>query len=63
MAEQRTKRKPEDVANKAAEASSKMPIIIEEDSSSSETQSDSETESDEETLSTRMHQKQVPDPK
>ncbi|CAJ2628114.1 unnamed protein product [Trifolium pratense] len=63
MAEQRTKRKHEDVANMAAEASSKKPIIIEEDSSSSETQSDSETESDEETLSTRMHQKQVPDPK
>ncbi|CAJ2645570.1 unnamed protein product [Trifolium pratense] len=63
MAEQRTKKKHEDVANKAAEASSKMPIIIEEDSSSSQTQSDSETESDEETLNTRMRQKQVPDPK
>ncbi|CAJ2652376.1 unnamed protein product [Trifolium pratense] len=63
VAEQRTKRKHEDVANKAAEASSKMPIIIEEDSSSSEPQSDSETESDEETLSTRMRQKQAPDPK
>ncbi|XP_045791745.1 uncharacterized protein LOC123886473 [Trifolium pratense] len=63
MAEQRTKKKHEDVANKAAEASSKMPIIIEEDSSSSQTQSDSETESDEETLNTRMRQKRVPDPK
>ncbi|CAJ2641629.1 unnamed protein product [Trifolium pratense] len=63
MAEQRTKKKHEDVANKAAEASSKKPIIIEEDSSSDETQSDDETESDEETLSVRLQKKQVPDPK
>ncbi|CAJ2637530.1 unnamed protein product [Trifolium pratense] len=63
MAEQRTKKKHSDVANKAAEASSKKPIIIEEDSSSDETQSDDETESDEETLNARLQKKQVPDPK
>ncbi|XP_045791187.1 uncharacterized protein LOC123885891 [Trifolium pratense] len=61
--EQRTKKKHEDVANKAAEASSKKPIIIEEDSSSDETQSDDETESDEETLSAKLQKKSVPDPK
>ncbi|CAJ2662562.1 unnamed protein product [Trifolium pratense] len=67
IAEQRTKRKHEAVSGKAAATSSKKPIVIDEEESeesdSSETQSDSETESDEETLSTRMHQKQVPDPK
>ncbi|CAJ2672550.1 unnamed protein product [Trifolium pratense] len=63
MAEQRTKRKHEDVADKVAEASSKKPIIIEEESSSDETQSDDETESDEETLSAKLQKKQVPDPK
>ncbi|CAJ2657511.1 unnamed protein product [Trifolium pratense] len=67
IAEQRTKRKHEAISGKAAATSSKKPIVIDEEESeesdSSETQSDSETESDEETLSTRMHQKQVPDPK
>ncbi|CAJ2651116.1 unnamed protein product [Trifolium pratense] len=63
MAEQRTKKKHEDVANKAAEASSKKPIIIEEDSSSDETNSDDETESDEETLGAKLRKRQVPDPK
>ncbi|CAJ2653111.1 unnamed protein product [Trifolium pratense] len=61
--DEQLKKKHEDVANKAAEASSKKPIIIEEDSSSDETQSDDETESDEETLSARLQKKQVPDPK
>ncbi|CAJ2642237.1 unnamed protein product [Trifolium pratense] len=68
IAEQRTKRKHEAISGKAAATSSKKPIVVDdeeesEESDSSETQSDSETESDEETLSTRMHQKQVPDPK
>ncbi|PNX66188.1 hypothetical protein L195_g062939, partial [Trifolium pratense] len=39
MAEQRSKKKHKDVANKGAEASSKKTIIIEEDSSSDETES------------------------
>ncbi|PNX81636.1 hypothetical protein L195_g037660 [Trifolium pratense] len=63
MAEQRTKKKHEDVANKAAEASSKKPIIIDEDSSSDETESDDESESDEETIGAKLRKRQVPDPK
>ncbi|CAJ2661641.1 unnamed protein product [Trifolium pratense] len=68
IAEQRTKRKHEAMSGKAAVTSSKKPIVVDdeeesEDSDSSESQSDSETESDEETLSTRMHQKHVPDSK
>ncbi|CAJ2638149.1 unnamed protein product [Trifolium pratense] len=55
IAEQRTKRKHEDLSGKAAATSSKKPIVVDdeeesEDSDSSESQSDSETESDEETL-------------
>ncbi|XP_045791417.1 uncharacterized protein LOC123886122 [Trifolium pratense] len=62
--EQRTKKKHKAAAGKSAEASSKMPINLdEEESDSDETQSDDETESDEETLGARLRKRQVPDPK
>ncbi|CAJ2647315.1 unnamed protein product [Trifolium pratense] len=54
VAEQRTKRKHEDVTIKAAETSSTQPILIEEDSSSDE------TESDDETIGVLLRKKQVP---
>ncbi|CAJ2645748.1 unnamed protein product [Trifolium pratense] len=60
MAEQRTKRKHEETANKAAEGASKKPIVIEEDSSSEESESEDETESDEETLAERLRRRPVP---
>ncbi|CAJ2678608.1 unnamed protein product [Trifolium pratense] len=66
MAEQRTKRKHEETANKAAEGASKKPIVIEEDSSDSSSEgstSEDETESDEETLATRLRKRPAPTPK
>ncbi|PNY02011.1 envelope-like protein, partial [Trifolium pratense] len=63
VAEQRTNKKREDVANKAAEGSSKEPIVVEVDSSSDETESEDETESDEETIGAKLRRRQVPDPK
>ncbi|PNX98634.1 hypothetical protein L195_g021885 [Trifolium pratense] len=63
VAEQRTKKKHEDVVNKAAEGSSKEPIVVEVDSSSEETESEDETESDEETIGAKLRRRQVPDPK
>ncbi|PNX58800.1 hypothetical protein L195_g059369, partial [Trifolium pratense] len=50
MAEQRTKKKHEESATKAAEEVSKEPVVVEVSSSSEETESEDETESDEETL-------------
>ncbi|CAJ2645069.1 unnamed protein product [Trifolium pratense] len=62
-AEQRTKKKHEEVANKAAEGPSKEPIVVEVDSSSEETESEDATESDEETLAAKLRRRQVPVPK
>ncbi|PNX91461.1 hypothetical protein L195_g047592, partial [Trifolium pratense] len=63
FAEQRTKKKHEETATKAAEGASKEPIIVEVDSSSEETESEDETESDEETLAARLRRRPVPVPK
>ncbi|MCH80445.1 hypothetical protein A2U01_0001213 [Trifolium medium] len=64
IAEQRTKEKHEETANKAAEGASKEPIVVEVDSSSeSESESEDETESDEETLAERLRRRPVPIPK
>ncbi|CAJ2652018.1 unnamed protein product [Trifolium pratense] len=60
MAEQRTKRKHEETANKAAEGASKKPIVIEEDSSSEESESEDETESDEETIAESLRRRPAP---
>ncbi|CAJ2654832.1 unnamed protein product [Trifolium pratense] len=60
MAEQRTKRKHEETANKAAEGASIKPIVIEEDSSSEESDSEDETESDEETIAERLRRRPAP---
>ncbi|MCI39647.1 hypothetical protein A2U01_0060879, partial [Trifolium medium] len=54
MAEQRTKRKHEESATKAAEGASKEPVVVEVDSSSEGSTSEDETESDEETLAERL---------
>ncbi|CAJ2666665.1 unnamed protein product [Trifolium pratense] len=62
-AEKRTKKKHEEVANKAAEESSKEPTVVEVDSSSEESESEDETESDEETLAERLRRRPVPVPK
>ncbi|CAJ2645229.1 unnamed protein product [Trifolium pratense] len=66
LVEQRTKRKHEESATKAAEGASKEPIVIEEDSSDSSSEgstSEDETESDEETLVTRLRKRPAPTPK
>ncbi|CAJ2638207.1 unnamed protein product [Trifolium pratense] len=60
MAEQRTKRKHEETANKAAEGASKKPIVVEEVSSSEESESEDDTESDEETLVSRLKKRPAP---
>ncbi|CAJ2637790.1 unnamed protein product [Trifolium pratense] len=63
LVEQRTKRKHEESATKAAEGASKEPIVIEEDSSDSSSEgstSEDETESDEETLAARLRKRPAP---
>ncbi|CAJ2652132.1 unnamed protein product [Trifolium pratense] len=60
MAEQRTKRKHEETATKAAEGASKKPMVVEVDSSSEESDSEDETESDEETLAARLRKRPAP---
>ncbi|CAJ2640633.1 unnamed protein product [Trifolium pratense] len=63
MAEQRTKKKHEESATKAAEGASKEPVVVEVDSSSEESTSEDETESDEETLAERLRKRPAPTPK
>ncbi|CAJ2667997.1 unnamed protein product [Trifolium pratense] len=60
MAEQRTKRKHEETATKAAEGASKKPMVVEVDSSSEESDSEDETESDEETIAARLRKRPAP---
>ncbi|CAJ2673835.1 unnamed protein product [Trifolium pratense] len=63
MAEQRTKRKHEETATKAAEGASKKPMVVEVDSSSEGSTSEDETDSDQETIAASLRKRPAPTPK